>query len=169
MKQIERYIQFAIDNGYKEKYFHLKNTEITYIWIFNCAVITLEEKSQMLNGNCIELSNPVLQESKIYPLNEVIQSKPFIEAIARGVRKKLTIVDKLDKNYKEINIEKFNNQTKYIYLEYKKWINWFNDIYPKDEEKILYRIIREITIQQSEAIRENKLQELIYNLLPEEN
>ena len=103
----EKYIQFAIDNGYE-----LINT--SYSWL-------------KVECNRIKYLNKDEIDYWYDNLIEVITSEPFIEAIARGVSKK---------------------------VKYETALEWH---------------IENLTIKQAIAIRDNKLEEFIINLLWEWN
>jgi len=106
-KEIERYLAFAIENGYMLP----KDMDAEYL-------------------------------SKCTFKIEVITSKPFIEAIARGYIKN----NNPTQYWEVLSIWKYKNE------------NWIKYIY--DE------IIEHITELQAIAIRDNTLSEYINNLLP---
>lgn len=130
MKKIERYIQFAIDNGYefflasyvrdieyKEKVIFWRNfPQYWTIKIYLLDDCDVPKEKKVTNENYCNL----------------ITSKPFIEAVARGIWEK------------------------------SEWRN-------KESEKIFISVMSDnITTDQAIAIRENKLEEFINNLLPKE-
>ena len=86
MKQIERYIQFAIDNGYELfPCSSVESMEIKYKKILNRVF----EKYWKLEIDCLDDCDI---PSKVYIKHNdycnTITSKPFIEAVARGIIKK---------------------------------------------------------------------------------
>ena len=122
MKEIERYIQFAIDNGLNFRNFKLHYND-TYI-----VAVHQEEVNKL--------------RALTYNLYELIASKPFIEAIARGY-----VENNNPTNYWEVEwIGKYKSE------------HWGLNTY--DE------IFEQITILQAIAIRDNKLEEFITNILP---
>lgn len=114
---IEKYIQFAIDNGFiwLENFKIIENLRIDNVNIIKWLFISYVDKKEWFILESIE---------------RILSSKPFIEAIARGISEK-------KKMWYESN---------------------YNDT-----------IINIITTQQAIAIRENKLDEFIINLLGEWN
>ena len=86
MKEIEKYIHFAIDNGYNDKWFW-GNIKIECIWNYQWSLKCIKEEG-IFQWICIEVSS--WKENKIYSLYETITSKPFIEAVANWIQKKQT-------------------------------------------------------------------------------
>ena len=123
MRMIEKYIQFAIDNWYK--FWHSKDFILKWIDFYDFKTQESYNKksehwaiySKMLKYE-LELSS--FFTTCYYPLNDLITSKEFIEAIARWYKKKDTALS-----------------------------------FVEDE----------ITIQQAFAIRDNKLENFITNIL----
>ena len=79
MKQIERWIQFAIDNGYESLWdtFEIQSLDdVTEDWY------DIEFWTEDLN-----FDGDIRRLEKTINLIQFIKSKPFIEAIARGVIK----------------------------------------------------------------------------------
>ena len=120
---IEKWIQFAIDNEYIEKcYFELDNENYVDFYLrWNPETWIDDEVITTIN------------------LYELITSKPFIEAVARGVL----------------------NKNRWKKVENFLWGLWY---FSKDDS-IIEELIDEITIKQAIAIRDNKLPAFIGNLL----
>lgn len=128
MNEIEKYIQFAIDNWFKVK----------QIWDFSFAVKTRLQ----LNWEIISMWNCLY-----YELYELITSKQFIEAIARGI---------------------FKDKKLFVsYAREKPFIKWEDFSFIKEEDyEFIYKkpLTYNITTLQAIAIRDNKLEEFITNL-----
>ena len=127
MKQIKRLIQFPINNGYKfdwDKVEEIRitvNNDVCIYWKFNKG----NEREFYFSQNYIEL----------------ITSKPFIEAVARGI---------VNKSSYEIHNEQWRNTKFYIILN--RLIR---------EDKVVDFLRNEI----SKAIFNEELPEFIDNLL----
>lgn len=142
LKQIiEKYIQFAIDNGYK----------LTDIDRFNdCEIDKVTLK--FIDDDYLEVCIDFLWVSYYICLEKIITSKPFIEAVASGVYN----------NWKEIIVNMTLSDEEVI--ETSIW----ESFYKRDWLKHISRLENRITTEQSIAIRDNKLEEFINNLLPNE-
>lgn len=142
-KIIENYITFALDNGYR-------NFEIEYP---NMIEITDNSDFEMLF------------EINMY---EVITSKPFIEAIARGILKDEKLFHKKEKETNFWNVVRIEfNHINYKTIRYEKYFEDTLDFHKISEQDNL----KIITCLQAIAIRENSedwvsLEEFITNLLP---
>jgi hypothetical protein len=154
---IERYLQFAIENWY--------------------------DKFKAPYNSMIDMINFDLKWNHCFPnITEIITSWPFIEAIARGLCKDMSISDAiqffywktyLDDNLKEIP-HKYSNRTRKETEEMFLKITWkkMSKMELSDRDVILKAIrewllhIEEITHNQAIAIRDNKLDEFIQDLLP---
>lgn len=121
MKTIERYIQFAIDNWYEK----------TLGYGFELSSKNEHNISVYLNSNWIRES---------YNIVQLITSKPYIEAIAKGL------------------VKKYNWQTI-------DWMFWYW-AWEFDDSLNIELEVDEITTNQAIAIRNNTLEEFIENLLP---
>ena len=110
MNEIERYIQFAIDNGYREEDFWKEQENC--LWKFDYLEIDI----QLYHIDRFWDEHITIQQNII----ACITSKPFIEAVARGINK---------------------------------------------EEFRIEVLIEQITTEQAIAIRDNKLDTFITNLL----
>ena len=136
MKTIERYINFAIDNGYTVKdYFYKKKLHnIRISWRKNIRFNWQTSPDSIYNYFSNKTTN----------LYELITSKEFIEAIARGLLK----------------TQKWN----YVYFD------WGFEFVPKwDNKQWLRNITNRITASQAFAIRDKYLERFIEDLLPKEN
>ena len=133
MKTIEQYIQFAINNGYDSLIVEKES--------FGFFV---EDKDYIIVENIIEWE--FLFE---IPILKIITSKPFIEAIARGI----------------IKIECDNDWYDWtdILIDYG---NWRKSLYNFNRDYEEISVLNDVTKYQSYAIRDNKLEEFITNLLP---
>ena len=120
MKEIKEYLEVAIDNGFKiPKDFEIVKNTFNKEWIY------------------IKIYDKAWQTERFYSLQELITSKEFIEAIARGIIEKV------------IKIEC-------------PFIIWGWNM----ESSCNLSEIEELTIMQAIAIRDNKLEEFINNILP---
>ena len=85
MKTIEEYIQFAIDNWYDD--------DIEYIWCINWNNLWHSEYDfNEIYWQFVEGSSENFK-SWFSSIIDIITSKPFIEAIARGITIELSIKD----------------------------------------------------------------------------
>lgn len=115
---IEKYIQFAIDNGYK-------------LW-------WIEEIDR-------DFLNSLKENDLMYTF--VITSKEFIEAVARGAIKRKPLWWEYTIFYSKIDIERY------------PLCDWVNN------KEVMKSIIDDITYYQAIAIRDNKLEDFINNIL----
>ena len=132
MKNIEQYIQLAINNGYWmfEDWFELED----YLSYHRDIE---EQRYQWKGTEDIALIWLYIKEKKIedfnvwyYPLLQIITSKEFIKSVVNGIKKNIKLKD---------NIQEWE--------PFSKWyIDW-------------------LTMKQAIAIRDNKLEEFIINLL----
>ncbi len=121
MINIKEYKQFAVDNWYKFPDFTVMEN-ISFCQDENMILLSLiEEWEQLCDFNTIE----------------IITSKSFIEAIARGLNE--------NKKYR-------------IYYWYDKWA----EVYLKDS---IDGRVEELTLNQAIVIKDNKLEEFITNLI----
>ena len=136
MKTINKYIQFAIDNGYKIDYEYVFSEKKWHIWetIINKDIIDKvinRDINWTLNFHSHIIKNKSIARGS-FSVIEAITSKPFIEAIAKGKISNTFIV------------------------------HW------EIEGDYLDKISDKITLSQAIAIRDNKLEEFINSLLPNE-
>jgi len=123
---IKEYIQFAIDNGYPLQ----RNFELEDWYGF-----TNSEYWDSFNVPSILIIYTENDEVTWYPINDIITSKSFIEAIARWLSKKLL---------EEIIIWRYRLVMCNAELE---------------------DLIETLTTEQAIAIRDNKLEDFIKNLI----
>jgi len=150
-EKLNKYIDLAVTNGYKE--------------YKDINIITIDySPANKYRGIYVEYTWLISGDKLRTSYLDIITSEEFIVAIAKAIRKKLNITEKLDENYKKINIKKFNSQDKYIYLEKNGW-SIFNWIYPNDEEKIISVLRLKLIEAQAKAIAEGKINRFISHIL----
>jgi len=137
MKQIEKYIQFAIDNGYEE---------IDYIWHINWNNLWHADYDyKEIYWEFVE-GDSEYYKAGFTSIIDIITSRRFIEAITRGVIKKA-------------------NENNFIWSDW-KWIfnfsEWvFIDVQYHIDNSTEWILLDELTTQQAIAIRDDKLTEFI--------
>ena len=131
MEYIEKYIQFAIDNGF------ILDWEIK-----------IENNMFSENNIRVKGGNLIIRQQElifIYPISELITSKPFIEAIARGLWNKAPYW-----------------KSKWYMVKMVFPIIWQLN-YGEQEG-----LFEDLTIFQAIAIRDGTLEQFIENLLPKQ-
>lgn len=135
---IKEYIQFAIDNGYNIWVFSVNSEDSTFVSSTSYKT-ACEYRDKIQKNEDMKIFVKLKYDSlEIY---KIITSKPFIEAIARGVEYKSW--------YKIPDVEMSN----------KRGEKWMTAVWNLQEA------IYEITINQAIAIRDWKLEEFIKDLL----
>ena len=128
MKNIEKYIQFAIDNWLLNNRTDAFSTYWCKIWEWDFTISFGKKWVQEF----IEI--------KSFHFTELITSKEFLEAVARGLLK----------------TKKWN----YVYFK-----NWFEILIEDKKDKWIEILSNRITKEQAIAIRDNTLDDFITNLL----
>lgn len=138
MNEIEKWIQFAIDNWYII-------TTKTWLPTDSAGVCWINEEDNV----CIEYKRNKSTGHVFINLYKLITSKEFIEAMARWIYNSWDIISKDGLIINHI-------------IETSIW----ESFYKRDWTKYIWRLENRITKEQAIAIRENELEEFIINILP---